>query len=280
MKQFGDLPGSILFTAFVTSLLPSLASAEIIHLKAKQGKVDEVIAELDAGVPVDLPATSYVTIKGVSPLFVASQFGQGDVVSELLKRGADPNLSFGSTEGSSVPVGTALHAASGNGRAEIVRILIEAGADLTAHTYATGTPLHLARARGYQDIEQMLMDAGSPLSWNAPDLSGRLNSADIDRGAILARGCEQCHGSPTEDLVPGSNGPNLWGVVGRVAGEASFSEYSKFIQQSGLVWTEDALNSYLASPYRFIPGTTKYPTEITDPQDRADLIAFLRQLAN
>ena len=260
--------------------MPSSAVAEMIHLRAKQGKLDAVIAELEAGVPIDLPAKSFVTIKGVSPLFVASQFGHGELVSELLKRGADPNLSFGSTEGDSVPVGTALHAAAGNGHAEVAKILIEAGADLDANTYALGTPLHLARSRGYYDIVQILLDAGAPLSWSAPDISENLRAADVKRGAFLARGCELCHGRPSEDLAPGSRGPNLWGVIGRSAGQADYAEYSEFLKDSELVWSEDKLNSYLASPYRFLPGTTKYAIEITDPQDRADLIVFLRQIAN
>lgn len=271
---------TFIFAASIAIMFPCLGAAEIIHLKAKQGKLADVISALEDGTPVDLPATSYVTIKGVTPLFVAAQFGHSDVVAALLERGADPNLFIGSTAGDSVPLGTPLHAATGNGHEEVVRQLIEAGADVTAHTYATGPPLHLARVRGHNGVEQILIVAGAPLFWEAPGLPAPLESADLVRGAHLARGCEQCHGVPDDGLPDGPTAPNLFGIVGRMAGAASDYAYSRNLEASGVHWSPETLNSYLASPFRFMPGTTKYPTEITNPEDRLDLIGYLASLSD
>jgi cytochrome c2 len=46
----------------------------------------------------------------------------------------------------------------------------------------------------------------------------------------------------------------------------------------GISWSSDALNSYIAAPYQFLPGTTKIKIGIESEQDRAALIAYLASL--
>ena len=45
-------------------------------------------------------------------------------------------------------------------------------------------------------------------------------------------------------------------------------------------WTFDALNAYLARPTEVVPGTRMNFGGLTDPQKRANLIAFLRTLSD
>lgn len=279
-----DIPtgiGACLALATVTSMFAmSTSNAEVIHLYAKQGNLELVSGELESGVNVDLPATSYTTVKGVTPLFVAAQAGQLEVVELLLERGADPNVYFWVQGNSGYAVGSPLHAAAKRGFIEIARALIAAGADPNLHEYFTGPPLHVARTAGQNEMEAFLIEAGAVERVEAPAISHLLPSADVENGRLLAEGCKLCHGDPDPDLIPGQNARNLWGIVGSKAGEKSGSRSSSYLRNSGIVWTPDLLNSYLASPYRFLPGTEKFPGEIEHQPDRIDLISYLQTLGD
>jgi ankyrin repeat protein len=75
--------------------------------------------------------------------------GHADVVRELLQNGADPGHRYG-------PGFTPLHEAAANGHAEMVGMLLEAGASATARTDEGKTPLDLAREKGHAGIADVL----------------------------------------------------------------------------------------------------------------------------
>ncbi|MGB7131883.1 MAG: ankyrin repeat domain-containing protein, partial [Candidatus Sulfotelmatobacter sp.] len=56
---------------------------------------------------------------------------------------------------------TALSVAAARGREEVVRLLIENGANINAADLDGGTPLHWARTHGYQHIEDLLRQHGA-----------------------------------------------------------------------------------------------------------------------
>jgi hypothetical protein len=65
---------------------------------------------------------------------------------------------------------------------------------------------------------------------------------------------------------------------GRKAGTlASFPRYSEALKSSGVTWGESALDVWLAKPEAFIPGSRMVFPGIRDAQDRADIIAYLKQ---
>jgi len=68
------------------------------------------------------------------------------------------------------------------------------------------------------------------------------------------------------------------GVVGRVAGTVPDYKYSQALKSSNIIWTESNLDKWLANPQGFLPGT-KMSYKVDNTQDRADLIAFLRDRA-
>ena len=105
----------------------------------------------------------------------------------------------------------------------------------------------------------------SPLEFK--DLVG-----DAAAGARVFRKCQTCHA-----LENGANrvGPHLYYVVGRTAGTAAGYNYSTANAQSGITWTPDALFDYLESPRDYLKGTRMAFVGIRDPQQRADVIAFL-----
>lgn len=98
-------------------------------------------------------------------------------------------------------------------------------------------------------------------------------AADAAHGEeIYSSRCIACH-SPDANRV----GPKHRGVVGRTAGTVPDFNYSKAVKNSGVVWTEEALDKWLANPQAFIPGQ-RMNFKVADPTDRADLIAYLKTL--
>lgn len=107
-------------------------------------------------------------------------------------------------------------------------------------------------------------------------LPERLASADLTHGRVVFGRCRTCH---YPDKGAGhQNGPSLWNVWGRRAGtQDGFAHYSTALKDSGLVWTPEYLDAWLADPRGFIPGNMMMSLGVPDPQSRADLIAYLLQ---
>ncbi|HEY2862788.1 MAG TPA: cytochrome c family protein [Casimicrobiaceae bacterium] len=101
---------------------------------------------------------------------------------------------------------------------------------------------------------------------------------NIANGAEVFRACAGCH-----SLEQGRNmsGPTLAGVIGRKAGSvSSFLRYSAALKGSGIVWTAQTIDAWLANPAAFIPGSTMPFRGLPDPKARADVIAFLAGASN
>ena len=101
---------------------------------------------------------------------------------------------------------------------------------------------------------------------------------DAAKGKELfnTRSCVTCHGVTKDD---GSKvGPSLFGVLGRKAGTArSLLGASENLKKYGVIWSAETLDEFLADPSAKVPGTAMMGV-ITDPQQRADVIAYLSTL--
>ncbi|MFN7173703.1 MAG: c-type cytochrome [Thermaurantiacus tibetensis] len=86
--------------------------------------------------------------------------------------------------------------------------------------------------------------------------------------------CRACH---VTDKGVNRVGPSLHGIIGRKSGSVPGFKYSKANQSANVVWTEENLYKYLENPRKFIPGTTMAFAGLRNPQQRADVIAYLRQ---
>lgn len=115
----------------------------------------------------------------------------------------------------------------------------------------------------------------------AQTIEERLASADPARGkADTAKlGCASCH-SYNENGKAGI-GPNMWNVVDAPVGshQAGF-QYSSALKAKGGQWTYDALDQWLTKPTAYAPGTKMAFAGVSNPAQRADLIAYLRTLSN
>jgi cytochrome c len=91
----------------------------------------------------------------------------------------------------------------------------------------------------------------------------------------FARKCSICH-SLTDDGIRRA-GPNLQGLFGRRAGSLPGYIYSDTVANSDIIWSETTIDRLFdEGPDHYIPGTKMPMQRIVSPDDRADLIAFLR----
>jgi cytochrome c len=109
----------------------------------------------------------------------------------------------------------------------------------------------------------------------------RLTSADVANGETVSKKCLACHTLLKDQ--PAKVGPNLWGVLGGPAAHMSTFKYSDAMLKAkadGLTWTYDNLDKFLTAPKMFIDGTAMGFAGLPQPKDRADMIAYLRTLAD
>ena len=73
-------------------------------------------------------------------------------------------------------------------------------------------------------------------------------------------------------------GPSLADLWNRKAGTlASFPRYSSALKSSGIVWNDKTLGDWIKNPQKLIPGNDMTFQGIKNDQQRADLLAFLKQ---
>jgi cytochrome c len=105
--------------------------------------------------------------------------------------------------------------------------------------------------------------AGSP-GWAA--------EADPSRGEEIYQRCVACHA-----LAQNRVGPRHCGLFGRKAGTVPNYQYSAAMKKHGVIWNDETLDRFLENPLKAVPGTKMGYAGVKDPQERADLIAYLKQ---
>jgi cytochrome c len=100
-----------------------------------------------------------------------------------------------------------------------------------------------------------------------------LAKADLAKGQQVFNKCMACHNADKG----GANmvGPNLWDVIGEPIGQGKGFAFSDALAKKGGTWNWDNLAQWLNSPKAFAPGTKMTFAGLGNPQDRADVIAFL-----
>lgn len=104
-----------------------------------------------------------------------------------------------------------------------------------------------------------------------------LEAASEENGHEISLACNACH--TFDKGGPDKVGPNLFGIIGSKRAHEKRYPYSQaLLKMSHQVWTIDALDKWLKSPATFAPGTKMPYGGLLDPQDRADVIAYLLTL--
>jgi ankyrin repeat protein len=87
------------------------------------------------------------------------------------------------------PFGTWLHVAASHGKLDIVKWLIDSGADVNAYGgICGGAPLHLAASDGHLDVVQHLLSCGAVLDVSEPErnpLFGAIHNGHVNIAKLL-----------------------------------------------------------------------------------------------
>ena len=115
-----------------------------------------------------------------------------------------------------------------------------------------------------------------------PPIAPLLANASVEGGARAFRKCQACHA--VDDGGANRVGPNLWDIVDRPIAAATGFGYSSALTDFALggetVWDYGHLNEFLAAPKKYIRGTAMGFAGLKKEDERADVIAYLRSLAD
>lgn len=167
-----------------------------------------------------------------------------------------------------------------------------AGAILGTLTLAMGigffssllvSPKPLQKA-GYELPEAASASAkgGAPAAAQAEPIAKRLASATLAKGEASVKGkCASCHQVAKDGR--NATGPALYAVVTRAKGASAGFNYSNAMKDragKGEKWDFEALDAFLANPRGYLSGTTMAFAGLSRPDERADVILYLRSLAD
>lgn len=207
-----------------------LPSASLLHVACRRGRVDDVIAALEAA-NVTVGA---VNTAGETPLFIAARWGHTDVVQALLENGAHVESGKVSLDMTPLRIAakkgyvdvvrallaaharvddvesegglTVLYEAARDGYVEVVRALLDHGAKLHVPNRNEQTPLYASARNGHTDVMRLLLEHGDEVDrvntnnvtplWIAA-LKGRVAAVEM----LLAHGAK-VDATDINDITP------------------------------------------------------------------------------
>ena len=108
--------------------------------------------------------------------------------------------------------------------------------------------------------------------------SGPAVVGNAERGRLVFATCRTCH--YPEKGVGHNNGPSLWNIFNLEVGSQPGFDYSPALRNAEFVWTPELLDLWLQDTRRFLPGNMMMSPGEPDPQRRADLIEYLKQVSS
>lgn len=91
----------------------------------------------------------------------------------------------------------------------------------------------------------------------------------------FAEECGDCHSASGKN----KKGPSLMGLNGRQAGSLTdYAGYSDAMKQSGITWTPEKIDAYIAQPKKVVSGGKMKYDGLSDSKARADVIAYVLSL--
>ncbi|RWK31385.1 c-type cytochrome [Mesorhizobium sp.] len=105
----------------------------------------------------------------------------------------------------------------------------------------------------------------------ATDLSVAQEAGSGSGERLFRQRCGACHQIAT---TRNGAGPHLQGVIGRAAASVEGFNYSPALRDSGITWTSETLETYLANP-RAMVGGTRMVQRFNNAEERRAIIEFL-----
>jgi len=131
---------------------------------------------------------------------------------------------------------------------------------------------HRPEKMGYpiEGVEEAGAGGGAP----EVAIASLLPTADVAKGAEVFKKCAACH--TVNQGGANGVGPNLYATLGEAIaqGKGGFA-FSDALKSVGGKWNFDNMNAWLTSPRKFAPGTKMTFAGLSNPQDRANVIAYL-----
>lgn len=90
--------------------------------------------------------------------------------------------------------------------------------------------------------------------------------------------CAACHSTDAADRS--ATGPHLNGIVGRTAASLPHFAYTSALRAQDFKWSEPKLDAFLKSPHSTHPGMCLTFNGLAKAEDRAALIAYLKDPAD
>ena len=122
-----------------------------------------------------------------------------------------------------------------------------------------------------------VIEEGEGAADEGPGLAALLASGDAAAGEKAAQGrCGTCHTFDQGGAV--KQGPNLFGVIGKPIGKhAAGFAYSSALSGHGGEWSYENMDAWLSNPKAFAPGTKMSFAGLSNGQDRANIILYMKQ---
>ncbi|HEY8710555.1 MAG TPA: c-type cytochrome [Burkholderiaceae bacterium] len=122
-------------------------------------------------------------------------------------------------------------------------------------------------------LRRFLVAGALALGAIASARSSEKSAPDAMHGEQVYARCMACH-ALTYDRV----GSRHCGLFGRLAGSVPQFNYSPAMKNSGIVWSDKTLDRFLTKPLKMVPGSSMTYDGVSDPKERADLIAYLKHV--
>ena len=99
------------------------------------------------------------------------------------------------------------------------------------------------------------------------------DAGDAVKGKKIFLKCAACH-----SLDAGVNkvGPSLHGIIGRASASIAGFNYSDAMKGANLTWDIATIEKYITNPKALVPGNKMAFPGLPKPEDRANLIAYLK----
>ncbi|MGF1629408.1 MAG: c-type cytochrome [Kiloniellaceae bacterium] len=113
----------------------------------------------------------------------------------------------------------------------------------------------------------------------AASLAGAAQAeGDATAGEKVFNKCKACH---TVEEGKNKVGPSLHNIIGAAPAAVEGFKYSKGMEEfaSGHVWNDETLSAYLEKPKDIVKGTKMAFVGLKKPEERADVIAYLKQFS-